>query len=181
MNREQLLQAISFLFQNDNPVSLRLYFVVSTDDGMELKLASIDPEVTTSLLTQFKKYIQSKFIDNDELFFGNLTDADNRKNSAYYYDFNVKPDGLSYLNTVLENEEQVHFNFNADNLNSIKAFVILIGNEEHRISIYKLHYPINYLRRDSILRIFPTKERFEKVDKKYPTGQLPLANKFNHS
>jgi len=164
MNREQLLQAISFLFQNENPISLRLYFVVSTENGMELKLANIEQEVTTSLLAQFKTYIHAKFIDNEELFFGNLTDADNRRNSAYYYDLDEKPEGLSNLNTVLQNQEQVHFNFNDDNLNDIKAFVVLMGNEDHQISIYKKHYPINYLKRDSILRIFPANERFEKVD-----------------
>ncbi|MBC6111526.1 anti-phage protein KwaB [Pedobacter fastidiosus] len=174
MNREQLLQAISFLFQVGNPISLRLYFLVSTDNGMELKLANIEQEVTTSLLTQFKGYIQSKFIDNEELFFGNLTDADNRRNSAYNYDFDEKPEGLSYLDTVLKNEEQAHFNFNVDDLNNIKAFVILIGNEEHKISLYKKHYPINYLRRDSILRIFPSNERFEKVN----TNILSISETF---
>lgn len=174
MNKEQLLQAISFLFQIENPISLRLYFVVNTDNGIELKLANIEQEVTTSLLTQFKGYIRSKFTDNEELFFGNLTEADNRRNSAYYYDFEVKPEGLFYLNAVLENQEQVHFNFKTDDLNNIKAFVILIGNEENRISIYKKHYPINYLRRDSILRIFPSNERFEKV----VTNMLSISETF---
>lgn len=174
MNKEQLLQEISFLFQADNVISLRLYFVVSTENGMELKLANIEQEVTNSLLNQFKGYIQTKFIDNEELFFGNLTDADNHRNSAYYYDFDEKPGELSYLDTVLQNQEQTHFNFNDDDLNNIKAFVILIGNEEHKISIYKKHYPINYLRRDSILKIFPAADRFEKVN----TNILSISESF---
>lgn len=174
MNRDQLIERLSFLFQDDSPISLRLYFVVATQQEISLKLANVEPEVTTSLLSQFMTYIQEKIIENEELFFGNITEADNRRNSAYYYDLDQKPEGLSYLNTVLNEQQQVAFNFNTDDLNNIKAFVILIGNEENQISLYKKHYPINYLRRDSILRIFPSNERFEKVN----TNILSISESF---
>lgn len=165
MTLDELKIELAFINSAAAPISLSLYFILESDNGFELKFANVDPTVSNSLLTQFKSYINSKFIENEDLIFGNLTDADDRKNAAYYYDIAEKPEGLEYLTTILENEEQEAFDFGNDNLNSIKAFVILIGNHEHKISIYKKHYPINYLKRDSILRIFPAGTRFEKIDK----------------
>lgn len=174
MTKEQFLQSISFLFENENPISLRLYFVLETNNVFQLKLSNINQEVTNSLLTQFKSFIESKFVDDDDFLYKNLTEAENQNGCIYYYDLDQKPDGLSFLNSVLENQEQPYFNFNNDDLNDIKAFVILIGNDEQRISIYKKHYPINYLKRDSVLRIFPSNERFERIN----TNILSISENF---
>jgi len=165
MTLDELKIELTFINSNTAPISLSLYFILESDNGFELKFADVDPIVSSSLLVQFKSYINSKFMENEDLILMNLTDADDRKNAAYYYDIAEKPEGLKYLTMILENEEQEKFDFGNDDLNTIKAFIILIGNHEHKISIYKKHYPINYLRRDSILRIFPADTRFEKIDK----------------
>lgn len=165
MTLPELRDSLSFLNSVEEPISLSLYFILETAIGNELKKADVEPDVTTSLLGQFKTYINSKLVNNDTLLFANLTEADDRKNAAYYYDLEEKPDGLLHLSSVLQNEEQEKFNFNDYDLNAIKAFVILIGNQNHKISLYKRHYPINYLHRDSVLRIFPAATRFEKIDK----------------
>jgi hypothetical protein len=164
MTLSELREKIHFINSAEEPISLSLYFIIETANGNELKLADIEPAVTSTLLLQFKNYINSKLINNETLFFANLTEAEDRKNSAYYYDLEEKPVGLNFLNTVLQNEEQTKFNFNNYNLNTIKAFVILIGNQNHKITLYKKHYAINYLHRDSVLRIFPAATRFEKID-----------------
>ena len=164
MTLPELREKLNFINSVEEPISLSLYFIIETANGNELKLADVEPAVTATLLLQFKTYINSKLINNETLFFANLTEAEDRKNSAYYYDLLEKPVGLNFLNTVLQNEEQAKFNFNNYNLNTIKAFVILIGNQNHKISLYKRHYPINYLHRDSVLRIFPAATRFEKMD-----------------
>lgn len=164
MTLSELREKINFINSAEEPISLSLYFIIETANGNELKLADIEPAVTSTLLLQFKNYINSKLINNETLFFANLTEAEDRKNSAYYYDLEEKPVSLNFMNTVLQNEEQTKFNFNNYNLNTIKAFVILIGNQNHKITLYKKHYPINYLHRDSVLRIFPAATRFEKMD-----------------
>lgn len=164
MTLPELRVKLNFINSAEEPISLSLYFIIETANGNELKLADVEPAVTATLLLQFKTYINSKLINNETLFFANLTEAEDRNNSAYYYDLVEKPVGLNFLNTVLQNEEQTKFNFNDYNLNTIKAFVILIGNQNHKISLYKRHYPINYLHRDSVLRIFPAATRFEKMD-----------------
>lgn len=164
MTLSELREKINFINSAEEPISLSLYFIIETANGNELKLADIEPSVTSTLLIQFKNYINSKLINNETLFFANLTEAEDRKNSAYYYDLEEKPVSLNFMNTVLQNEEQTKFNFNNYNLNTIKAFVILIGNQNHKITLYKKHYPINYLHRDSVLRIFPAATRFEKMD-----------------
>lgn len=164
MTLPELKEKLSFINSIEEPISLSLYFIIETANGNELKLADVEPAVNTTLLQQFKTYINSKLINNETLFFANLTEAEDRKNSAYFYDLEEKPSGLTFLTTVLENEEQTKFNFKDYNLNTIKALIILIGNQNHKISLYKKHYPINYLHRDSVLRIFPAKTRFEKID-----------------
>ena len=140
MTLPELRVKLNFINSAEEPISLSLYFIIETANGNELKLADVEPAVTATLLLQFKTYINSKLINNETLFFANLTEAEDRNNSAYYYDLVEKPVGLNFLNTVLQNEEQTKFNFNDYNLNTIKAFVILIGNQNHKISLYKRHY-----------------------------------------
>ena len=165
MTLQELKEKLNFINSIEEPISLSLYFILETTNGSELKKADVEPAVTTSLLEQFRTYINSRLLNNDTLFFANLTEAEERKNSVYYYDLEEKPTGLTFLDSVLQNEEQDKFNFSDYNLSDIKAFIILIGNQNHRISLYKRNYQINYLHRDSVLRIFPAATRFEKIDK----------------
>lgn len=164
MNKEQLLGSISFLFQTVNPVGLRLYFVIKDGEDTILKLANIEPSVELTLKNQFVACIKELLIDNLDLDVIELSTADNRKNVVYNYDLEEIPQGLSVLGTVLNVQEQIPFNFNTDDLVNIKAFVILMGNEENQISIYKKHFPFNYLRRSKTLYIFPLGNIFEKFN-----------------
>lgn len=163
MDRETLLNKLAYL-DGDNPIGIELYFVIEEPNGEVIKFADIDKEVSEALLNQFNDYIHNRLIDNQELIFSNLTDADDRRNSAYFYDLDERPQGLESLNIISENNDQPKFRFGQDELNNIKAFVIVIGNQQEKVFIYKKHYPINLLKRDSILRIFPARTRFEKLD-----------------
>jgi len=165
MTLEELKEKLIFLTDNQAPISLSLYFVLENNGVLNIKFADVDDIVSIALLNQFNKYIESKLVLNESLLFRNVTEADDRKNAAYFYDLTEKPVGLQILSLVTNDEEQEHFDFANDDLNTIKAFLILIGNQNNKLCLYKKHYPINYLKRDSILRIFPSATRFEKIDK----------------
>jgi hypothetical protein len=164
MDRADLLARLAFLNAPDEPVDIELYFVLEVEHNMVVKFANIQEEVSTALLRQFLDYIDRKLIHNDELIFADLTDADDRRNSAFSYNLEDKPEKLNVLSEVVADRNKPVFDFRVDSLSDIRAFVVLIGNDERKAAIYKKHYPVNLLKRDSILRIFPANEQFERLD-----------------
>jgi len=164
MNKAELLQRLAFLNDPNTPIGIELYFVLEEGNDTSIKFANIQEDVSTALLNQFHDYINGRLINNEELIFSDLTNADDRRNSAFSYDLENKPEKLLVLSEVLNNPDKPTFDFRNDNLSNIKAFVVLIGNGERKVAIYKKHYPVNLLKRDSILRIFPANEQFEKLD-----------------
>ncbi len=164
MTKEELLEKLQFLFDPEVEIGLSMYIIVNTINGHEKRRADITDEVIQELMSQFKEYIRSKFITNHDLIFSDLTIADDRKNSAFFYDLEELPVGLEVMGELIENEELPFFNFNEDNFEEITGFVFLIGNEETKVALYKKQYPISLIKQDSVLMIKKSNHRLVKVD-----------------
>jgi hypothetical protein len=144
---------------------LVLYPVLSNDDGDDIiRLADIAPDAAEELKTMIFDYLNEKFILNEELHFTNLTNADERKNTAFFYDLAEKPDGLKALDLVVQDDAKPEFSFSDDDLTRIKGFVITIGSEENHIALYKRHYHLNTLRAARTFGMFKSDHRFVKMD-----------------
>lgn len=164
MNRDELRAELGFLFDPASEIGLSMYFIVGPEDNVSIKKADISQEVMIALREQFVGYIQARLMTNDELIFADLRDADTRQDSAYYFDLDELPEGLQVMAELLTNERTDDFNFRTDNYDEVIGFVFLVGNELHKIAIYKKHYPINLLRRDSILRVRKSGTRLVEVE-----------------
>lgn len=172
MTREQLNQNIGFLFENGNPIGIKVFFVLDENGENLIRLADISPQVASDLKDQFTGYIQQRIVNNDELNYGPITDADDMGNAAYYYNLEEHPSLLQPLFDVNEAEvsplqqdgEQPfeNFSFNDDDLRKIKAFIICIGNEENKVILYKKHYQISLLRQGSYYGLIPSNTRLER-------------------
>ncbi|HEV7736162.1 MAG TPA: anti-phage protein KwaB [Chlamydiales bacterium] len=163
MNLAELRESLEFLFDPAGEIGLVMYFVVSTEAGFVARQADITEEVRVSLRDQFLSFIQEKFMVNQELHFADITVADNRQNSAYYFDLDELPTGLIVMGDLMQDEAAPVFDFNTDDYESVFGFVFLLGNESHKVGLYKKHYPINLLKRDSILRLFKVGTRLVEV------------------
>jgi hypothetical protein len=162
MNREQLLARLNYFLDPQNGIGAALYFVIFQDGETIIRFADIEDEAKQELKDRFLEYISSKFINNEELYYQNISDADDRKNVVYRYDIEEKPESLNILNDILLNEDHPHFQFNQDSLANLQGYLITIGNEENKMALYKKHHPINLLKRDRFLLI-PSNQRLVKL------------------
>lgn len=162
MNREQLIARLQYFLNPANGIGATLYFVVIQDGETVIRFADIENEAQQELKERFLEYITDKFINNEELHYQNISEADDRKNVVYRYDIEERPESLNILDEILANEEQEHFQFNQHELSNIQGYLITIGNEGNKIALYKKHHPVNLLKQDRFLLI-PSNERLVKV------------------
>jgi hypothetical protein len=163
MNLQGLRTNLAFLFDPQQEIGLSMYFILEDANGHDVKQADIAAEVRDTLKEQFLRYIRAKFLNNEELYFANISDADTRANAAYFFDLDDKPADLEVMKDLLEDENAEFFNFGADEFDSISGFVFLLGNENNKLALYKKQYPINLLKRGAILRLFPVNTRLEEL------------------
>ena len=129
-----------------------MYLVLKNENQISIKMADIDNEqALPSLKEYFLDSINERIIEKEELQVMNISEADERKNVIYQYDLNERPSELSVISTLLENQTQPVFNFNRDNINDIKAYIVMIGNDENKLLLYKKHYPISLIKRGSYM------------------------------
>lgn len=135
---------------------IMLYAVLKTEDGKIVKFLNIADEsddtdnTSSDLLRGFEEIIRNKFAvydEDDEIM--KLSSADERKNALYYYDLDELPSEMERLKDISEalNAREI-FNFKEDSLNQIIALIVVVGNENHNLIMYKQQYPISLLNRD---------------------------------
>ena len=134
---------------------IELFFVLDKNGEKNIKLVNIadeqDKEDTSAeeLLSGFEDVVGKTFETyDDSLEILKLSSADERKNGLYYYDLETFPDELQYMKSVWEDSNFENFNFQDDSFDEINAFIIVIGNAENKMVLYKQQYPISLLRRD---------------------------------
>lgn len=165
MTLEEIKANINLFIENPDDAGLVLYPVLTDNNGNDyVRIADISPEAAEEFKIILLEYLQGKFLNNPELHFVNLTDADNRKNTAYSYDLLERPTGLNVLDEVLADGNKPQFSFNDDDFEKIKGFVITLGTEENTIALYKRHHRLSTLKADTTLGIFRSDHRFVKMD-----------------
>ena len=175
MTKLELDQNLSFLFNNATPIGIKLYIIMQEDGETKIRFADITAEVATDLKNQYVGYLQDKFINNADLNYSAITEADDTSNSVYHYNLDEQPEELQALYDVkaveifslnqAENPPFPDFTFNQDDLSKITGFVICLGNEANKVVLYKKHYHISLLKRGSYygLLAIPAATRFEKL------------------
>lgn len=87
-------------------------------------------------------------------------------NAIYEYDYESYPEELGVfkkfsIETAVKSEK---FNFKTDNLSQLFGYIIYLGSMENGIVLFKKHYPISLIKRDSfLLGAIKSAERFEKL------------------
>lgn len=154
MKTKELKQEIQKMLQEKKGITM--YAIIRRQDEEIIRSINIADEQDTEdntaqeLLNGFIETINNKFSsyeDDDEII--KLSAADERKNGLYYYDLEELPREMDALMKVSNTKTDIEtFNFQIDSLESISAFVIVVGNAEENIVMYKQQYPISLLKRD---------------------------------
>lgn len=157
----------------DEKIGITMYAVLKGNQEKTVKIVNIADEqdeqdnTADELLKGFVDIIKNKFStydEDDEVL--KLSSADERKNGLYYYDLEEVPQEMKLLNNISKLNDSVKtFNFSEDMLESISAFIIVIGNAEERIAMYKQQYPVSLLKRDRYMFTpIPHQNRLKKFN-----------------
>ena len=154
MKTKELQQEIQEMLKGIKGITM--YALIRRDNEENVKKINIadehDPTDNTAqeLLNGFVEAINNKFSSyEDENEIIKLSAADERKNGLYYYDLDELPKELEVLMKISNPETDIEtFNFKEDSLENISAFIIVVGNAEESIVMYKQQYPISLLKRD---------------------------------
>ncbi len=174
MNKELLLEKLAYFLNPENGIGAALYFVLNQNEDDIVRFADIENDAKNELKNRFLTYIKDEIINNEELHFLNISEADDRKNVIYRYDIEEQPERLNMLNEIIAEGERDKFNFNQNNLDGLQGYLITIGNEGNQIALYKKHHPFNLLKQDRFL-LFPSNERLVKAEKDF----IALDNSFD--
>ncbi len=152
---------------------IMLYAVLKAEEGKTIKFVNIADEkddkdnTSSDLLKGFIEIIRNKFAiynEDDEII--KLSSADERKNALYYYDLDELPLEMERLKDISNtlNDREI-FNFREDSLSQIIALIVVIGNENQNLIMYKQQYPVSLLNRDRyMLTPIPHENRLKRFD-----------------
>ena len=154
MKTKELQQEIQEMLKGIKGITM--YALIRRDNEENVKKINIadehDPTDNRAqeLLNGFVEAINNKFSSyEDENEIIKLSAADERKNGLYYYDLDELPKEMEVLMKISNPETDIEtFNFKEDSLENISAFIIVVGNAEESIVMYKQQYPISLLKRD---------------------------------
>lgn len=165
MTSDELKGAVSTVLGQQH--STQLYLILKVSDKLVLRLADIEDEITApEIQHMFEEFLETTIVSNEDLIVRNLSIADEFPNAVYEYDFDSYPEELN-LFKHFNIEEAVgtnHFDFRTDDLKNLFGYIVYIGNMESGIILFKKHYPITLIKRDSfLLGAIKSKGRFEKL------------------
>lgn len=142
------------------------YFLLKDGDSFSIKSVDINDPDQTELTSTFSSHITNSILLNDDLSLVSLSSADDRINAVYEYDLQDIPDELSHLKEIIDNEDIESYVSSSDSLANLEGILILIGNQESQIALYKYQYPITLLKKDSGFSLIKSggDDRFKKLD-----------------
>lgn len=165
MELQDLKDKLNIVNDENNPIGITIHLVKKNEDSTESILdADISADLAVELKYVFKEAINEKILNNEELDLKNISSTYETVNSIFLYDLEEFPQKLSIINEFQAFHNYPNFSFSNHELESIKAIIITIGNEENYFSIYKHVYPITIVRQDKMLGLIPKGNRFEKLD-----------------
>ncbi|RZJ77342.1 MAG: DUF4868 domain-containing protein, partial [Flavobacterium sp.] len=122
------------------------------------------PELAGELKDVFKVAINDKILNNEELELKDISTAQETVNSLFFYDIDEFPEKLAIVNQFDPFVDYPTFSFSNDEMETIKAIIVTIGNAANYFSIYKHVYPVTIVRQDKMLGLIPIGNRFEKLN-----------------
>lgn len=143
-----------------------IFFLLDSNNGMQVKKADIDEEPQAELTRMFVENLANNILLNDDLSLIELSSADDRRETIYHYDLPDIPNELQQLRSIITADDFEEFSFANDRLNNLEGILILLGNAEHQMALYKYQYPVSLLRKDTGFSLTRSRgtNRFKKLD-----------------
>lgn len=163
MNKQELQESISFLFEPDAVLGLELYLVIITNGDTVIRRADLgDGALPTEVRNGFMAYLNGRTNLNQEVLIKPLSELDPLRTTIHHYDLEGLPEGLEIINTPLVAEDIPMFNFEADRLENVDAFLIKLSSVDRNVVLYKKHSHLNLLKQAKVFYFVKDDERFVK-------------------
>lgn len=166
MSVDDVKSRVNEIFSNSH--SVQVYLVLKTEHGFELRLADIEDSTAPELISMFSESVHSLISENEDLSICPLSNADDRGNALFYYDYEEYPEELSLFkifDLTTEMDNGFKFNFNSDKISSLYGYIIYLGSMSNGLLLFKKHYQISLIKRECfLLGLYKSKERFEKIN-----------------
>lgn len=160
MNKQELNQNLAFLFEPNNDVQVILYAILKNEDAP--KKLNIDEEDLPAIQQLFIDGIKNQIIDKEDHEVLLLSTADERGKCFYEYDLEI-PDELNLLDRVIGDDNILNFNFHNETIENIDTLIIVLGNNEHQVSLFKKLSPVEIIGRGGFI-LKKARERFERFE-----------------
>lgn len=165
MTPDELKNTVSTILEQSHYT--QLYLVLKVNNELVLRLADVEDEKAAPEIQRlFDGFLKDTIVSNDDMIIRELSIADESSNAVYEYDYDSYPEELNLFKQfrIEEAVETDHFNFNTDDLSHLFGYIVYIGTMEKGIILFKKHYPISLIKRDSfLLGAIRSSERFEKL------------------
>ncbi len=166
MTIEELKNAIGAVV--NNPHSMQLYLILKEARSFEIRLADLgDKRTEPEMRRLFDGYLKQSIVDDENVRMKKLSAAEDEDNAIYLYDYPTCPDEMQLLKNfnIREGVQQQKFNFHQDDLSKLYGYIIYLGTMDEGIVLFKKHYPISLIKRDSfLLGAIKDAGRFEKIE-----------------
>lgn len=160
MTINELKDAIRLCIEGNRNVNVETYLVLKNG---EIKKANILEGLQPEIQRMFVDVLQEKIL-NPENSLLTVSSADERTGAIYQYDLEIT-DSLQVFNQVLIGiNEFPTFSFRNDGVNSIDAFLFVIGNAEYQMAIYKRLASVNVYQKRNGLFIREEDNQFAKLN-----------------
>jgi len=162
--REEIFDKLKVIKESRETIGELHFFLVNENNEFILKKGDI--EVGTQIKIS-DDYINNaiNFFGNEELEIINLSEADNRNNAIFKYDFENPLPEFTHINRLQTNEEDDYYSFSHDDISNLKGYCITYIHENVRLTLYKQHYAVFLLKKDTSISLkFNSTDRIEVLD-----------------
>jgi hypothetical protein len=150
---------------NDDQTVGIMFFILKEQNTFVARKVELSANAQRALTAEVKLEL-GEFFEGDYVL-RDLTAVDLRQDAIFRYNLVDYPPQLNAFVETLDTPGTIpDFNHANDQVTALKAIVVVLGNGDESLSIYKHHYPTNTYRRNgfSLLRAGIAQDRFEKLD-----------------
>ncbi len=162
--REEILRRFRVIKEDSGTIGELHFFLVDDSGEFSLKKGDVQGEAQKIISDAFMDNA-IRFFDNDDLHIINLSEADNRKDAIFRYDFENALPEFTYITRLQTVEEEDYYNFKHDDISNLKGYCITYIHDNMRVTFYKQHYAVFLLDKDTSFSLkFNRTDRIEVLE-----------------
>lgn len=147
MIKQELNEAISKCLTEDTNVEVYLGI-----KGKGYRKARFENDVQKVVVSMYQTELNDRLLNNEEVNLTAYSSYEGRTKDWAEFDLEI-PDDLQFFDELMRLNEVEYFSFEDDGLDNIESMVIVIGNADARLAIYKRVAKINIFTKNSGLLV----------------------------